>query len=89
MTGSVVRQWPITVTLLVLGSGLLTVWLHHFRAGGYLVAAALLGAAGLRAVLPPRAAGLLVVRGRALDVGVLASLGAAVLVLTFVVPVPE
>jgi len=79
-------QLPVAVALLTLLAGLGTVKLHHFRAGCYLVALAMVGAAGLRLVLPARRAGLLVVRSRPLDVAVLLALGVAVLLLAKVVP---
>lgn len=79
-------QLPVALALLTLLAGLVTVKLHHFRAGCYLVALAMLGAAALRLVLPARRAGLLVVRGRPLDVAVLLTLGVAVLLLAKVVP---
>lgn len=78
-------QLPVAAALATLLAGLVTVKLHHFRAGCYLVALAMLGAAGLRLVLPTRRAGLLVVRSRPLDVAVLGSLGLAVLLLAKVV----
>lgn len=78
-------QLPVAAVVATLLAGLVTVKLHHFRAGSYLVALAMLGAAGLRLVLPTRRAGLLVVRSRPLDVAVLAILGFAVLVLAKVV----
>ncbi len=79
-------QLPVAAALLTLLVGLGTVKLHHFRAGCYLVALAMVGAAALRLVLPARRAGLLVVRSRPLDVAVLATLGVAVLLLAKVVP---
>lgn len=69
----------------MLVAGLGTVKLHHFRAGCYLVALAMLAAAGMRLLLPPRRAGLLAVRSRPLDVAVLGTLGLAVLLLAKVV----
>jgi len=79
-------QLPVALALLTLLAGLGTVKLHHFRVGCYLVALAMLGAGVLRLVLPARQAGLLVVRGRPLDVAVLIILGLAVLALAKVVP---
>ena len=81
-----VRELPLAAVLAVLGAGLLTVKLHHFRIGGLLIGLSLLLAAALRLWLAPRSAGLLVVRNRVLDVLVLAVLGVAILILTRVVP---
>lgn len=78
-------QLPAALAVATLLAGLVTVKLHHFRAGCYLVALAMLGAAGLRLALPARRAGLLVVRSRPLDVVVLGSFGLAVLLLAKVV----
>ena len=52
---------------------------QHAGQGAAVVGAALLVAALARLVLPPRYAGLLVTRGKALDVAAFAVLGAAVL----------
>jgi hypothetical protein len=78
-------QTPVAVALITLLAGLVTVKLHHFRAGCYLVALGMLAGAGLRLVLPARRAGLLVVRSRPLDVAVLGTFGVAVLLLAKVV----
>lgn len=78
-------QLPVAAAFGVVLAGLLIVRLHHFRAGSYLMALGMLGAAGLRLVLPARRAGLLVVRSRGLDVAMLTTLGVAVLVLAKVV----
>ncbi|HEV7208544.1 MAG TPA: DUF3017 domain-containing protein [Mycobacteriales bacterium] len=56
--------------------------LGGWQAGLVVLGAVLLVAAGLRALLPPRRLGLLVVRSRMFDVLVLAALGAALVVLT-------
>jgi hypothetical protein len=60
--------------------------LLSWRAGVGLVALTLLLAAGLRLSLPGASAGLLVVRSRALDGGVLLVLGFGLLVLANTVP---
>lgn len=80
------RKWPFGLVVggVALGVGLAS--LLSFRLGGYVVGLALLLGAGLRLMLPERQAGLLVVRGRALDVATLAALGVAMLVATAVVP---
>ena len=75
------------VLLLVL-VGLALVGQDHWRRGLLLAGIGMLIGAGLRLVLPARAAGLLAVRGRAFDVVVLSVLGIAVIVLTSSVPLP-
>ncbi len=87
-TGVMVRQWPL---LLVLAGGitaLAVVALNGFRLGCMLLGASMLFAAVARMVLPPRRVGLLVVRSRLFDVLVLAAMGAALVVLSVVVPGP-
>ena len=48
--------------------GMVRIVQYHWREGTAIIGAALLLAAGLRATLPPDRAGLLVIRGRGLDV---------------------
>jgi hypothetical protein len=62
-------------------AGLFVAWdgSGHAGRGAGVVGGALLVAAAARLVLPPRYAGLLTSRGKALDVTVFAVLGAAVL----------
>jgi hypothetical protein len=82
------REWPSALVLAGTVAGLAVVAADGFRPGTALIAAALLLGAALRAVLPERRAGLLAVRGRVLDVLVLAALGASLVVLTALVPPP-
>ena len=77
--------------LIVLGgaaAGLFVAWQgsKHAGRGAGVVGGALLVAAAARLVLPPRCAGLLVSRGKALDVAVFAVLGAALI--AFAVSLP-
>lgn len=58
----------------------------HVEAGVLGVAAAVLVAAVLRLVLPERRAGMLLSRRRALDVLILASLGASIMAVVLVLP---
>ena len=81
-------EWPITVVLTAAGVSLLVVAGGRFRGGTVLLGSAVLLAAALRAVLPARTAGLLVVRSRLLDVLMLAALGTGLVVLALVVPLP-
>ncbi|RJK95489.1 DUF3017 domain-containing protein [Vallicoccus soli] len=82
------REWPAALVLGSVLAGLVVVAADRFRPGSALLAASLLLAAVLRAVLPERRAGLLAVRGRVVDVAVLAAIGAGLVVLTVVVPPP-
>ena len=82
------RQWPLLlVSALVLG-GVVSALLgpDTWRAGCLVVGGALVLGAFLRLVLSTRAAGLLRVRSKAFDVGVMLLAGAAILVLSVVVP---
>jgi hypothetical protein len=86
--GWVGRQWPL---LSVLGLGLVglgAVALDHFRVGCLLLGGAVLLAARARLVVPVRRVGLLVGRSRAFDVGVLTSMGVALVVFAIIVPPP-
>ncbi|MEV7021002.1 DUF3017 domain-containing protein [Kitasatospora sp. NPDC093558] len=81
-----VRQWPITLVLLVVGAGLAVTWFADFKDGfkyGLLIlgGGVLLGAV-LRLVLPE--VGMLAVRSRFTDVIVLGFLGSAIVLLTLV-----
>jgi hypothetical protein len=61
-------QLPYLLVLLTMSIGLLRIVQYHWREGSAWIGGALLIAALLRAVLPPRAAGMVAVRGRAVDV---------------------
>ncbi|MFD0272541.1 DUF3017 domain-containing protein [Kitasatospora sp. NPDC127111] len=81
-----VRQWPITLVLLVVGAGLAVTWFADFKDGfkyGLLIlgCGVLLGAV-LRLVLPE--VGMLAVRSRFTDVIVLSFLGSSIVLLTLV-----
>lgn len=65
------------------------VWLHHPRAGLYLIALVLAGLALLRAVLPGRHAGLLAVRGRTFDTAMLGMLAAALVAFATITQFPR
>ena len=80
------RQLPLLVVLLAVGTGLLVVTFEHWRRGLLVVGLALVGAGVLRLVLPVRRVGFLAVRSRAVDVVLMAGTGAAVAVLSVVVP---
>ncbi len=61
-------QLPYALVLLTMAIGLLRIVQYHWREGSAWIGGALLVAALLRAVLPPRTAGMVAVRGRAVDV---------------------
>lgn len=61
-------QLPYALVLLTMAIGLLRIVQYHWREGSAWIGGALLIAALLRAVLPPRTAGMVAVRGRAVDV---------------------
>jgi len=82
------NELALGAVLLVVLVGLAFVGQDHWRRGLLLAGIGLLVGAGLRLVLPERAAGLLAVRGRAFDAFVLAMLGVATIVLTTSVPLP-
>jgi hypothetical protein len=82
------RQWPLLlVSALVLG-GVVAALLgpDTWRAGCLVVGGALVLGALLRLVLTTRRAGLLRVRSKAFDVGVMLLAGGAILVLSVIVP---
>lgn len=80
------RQLPSVLVLVVVAGGVAAVTNHYWRKGLYVVALGLVLGALLRALLPTRRAGLLVVRTRVMDVVVLGSLGVAIGVLAAVIP---
>lgn len=61
-------QLPLTVVLAVVVGGMVRIAQANWREGALLIGGAMLLAAGFRAVLAPEKAGLLVVRGRGVDV---------------------
>lgn len=85
---SLARELPLVAVLGLLASGLVLAALGHWRIGAGVLGTAVLLAAALRLLLPARRAGLLVVRTRRLDVGVLLALGLGLLLLGSSVPSP-
>ncbi|MFD9125327.1 DUF3017 domain-containing protein [Kitasatospora sp. NPDC059571] len=77
-----VRQWPITLVLALAGLGIAITWFGDFKYGLLLVGGSLLLAAVLRLTVPE--VGMLAVRSRFTDVGVLAFLGGVIVLLTLV-----
>ncbi len=87
------RRYPSTiggacylVILAVVGVALVVVGVGHWRTGIHLVAVSLGAAAVLRLVLPQRDAGMLAVRSRFLDAGLLAVGGGALYFLASTIP---
>ena len=84
-----VLAWlPYLIVLAGAGAGLSVAWQgsRHAGRGAAVVGGALLVAAVARLVLPPRYAGLLASRGKAMDVAAFAVLGAAVLAVALSLP---
>lgn len=75
----VVAHLPFGVVLLIVAAGLLRIVQYHWRQGTVLIGVALVVAAVLRAVLTPEHAGLLVIRGRGVDVLTYAGFGVAMM----------
>ncbi len=82
-------EFALGLVLLGVLVGLALVAQNHWKQGLSLMGVTLLGAALLRLLLPARRLGLLVVRSRPFDVAALALLGAAILGVTFQVPLPH
>jgi hypothetical protein len=81
-----VRQLPLLAVLVVVGLGLLSVAFEYWRQGLVLIGLALIGAAGLRLLLPLRRAGFLAVRSRPVDVVLLGGTGLALTVIALTIP---
>ena len=80
------RDWPALLVLVVAAAGLVDVGAGHFKRGTVVFGVGVLLAGALRAALPARAAGVLAVRSRTVDVVTAAVLGVAVLAFVAVVP---
>ena len=81
-------QWPITVVLVSVVASLIVVALDRFRLGSLMLAASLVLAFILRLVLPADQVGMLAVRSKRVDLVVLGTLAAALLVFALWVPPP-
>lgn len=77
--------WPLGISLVILMIGLGDIIFGQWRRGSIMMGAAMIVAAVLRLVLPRRVAGLLVVRRRWIDVGVLALMGIGIVAMALVV----
>ena len=81
------RELPLLVVLLLLAFGLLIVtYLDRWRLGSFVMGVALCFGAIFRLSLPPRQAGMLVVRTKAVDATVLLVLGFGLAVLGRTIP---
>ena len=92
MSRPVRTQWPFVLVLGGVLLGLARAAQYHWREGAAVIGAALLLAAGLRALLTPEQAGLLVVRRRALDLLTYGGLGLLVLAVALTIaggPLPD
>lgn len=79
---------PLVWLLVVVTAGLVLIRADHTQAGLAVIVAAVGLAALLRLLLSPHAAGLLAVRTRAFDVGVMAALAVSLGIVLAVVPFP-
>ncbi len=82
-------EWPFILVLLVAAGAMTLVATNHVKRGCVVLGAAMALAAVLRAVLPARVAGLLVVRSRVFDIVTTASLAVVLVALSVVVPPPD
>ncbi len=87
------RRYPSTIggafyiaVLVAVGAGLVVAAVSDWRVGIRVLSAALGAAAALRLVLPERDAGMLAVRHRLLDVGILLGVGVALFLLAATIP---
>ncbi len=81
-------QWPLVVVLAGVVASLAVVALDRFRVGSLMLAASLVLAFILRLVLPADRAGMLAVRSKRVDLIVLGTLAAALVVFALWVPPP-
>lgn len=82
-------QWPIAVVLVAVAASLTIVALDQFRVGSLMLAASVTLAFVLRLALPGDRAGMLAVRSRSVDLVVLGTLAAALLIFALWVPPPR
>jgi DUF3017 family protein len=73
----VLAHLPFGMVLAVVALGLVRIVLYHWRQGTVLIGVALFLAAGLRALLTDDQAGLILIRGRGVDVLTYSAFGAA------------
>lgn len=75
------RHAPLLTVGLITAIGMVLVLTQHWRRGAALLGVALLVAAALRLLLPDARAGLLAIRGRAIDVICYSGFGIVIIVL--------
>jgi hypothetical protein len=80
------REWAIALVLAGAGAALAVLAADYWRLGGVGLGADMCLAGLLRAVVPPRHLGLLVIRGRAVDVVTMLGGGLAMIALVLVTP---
>jgi hypothetical protein len=80
------RQWPLLVVIVAVGTGLLLVAADRWRSGLVVMGLALVLAGLLRLLLPVRRIGFLAVRSRPIDVALSAGVGLAVVVIALATP---
>ena len=78
--------WALLSVLAVMAVGAGVVATSHWRRGAFIIGCSVALAAVLRAVLPGRLAGLLVVRSRWFDLACLVGAAAAIFAVTLIVP---
>jgi hypothetical protein len=83
------RQWPLLISLSIVGVGLLVVSYNHFLRGTVIIAFGVCVAAFLRLVLSDEQAGVLRIRSKAIDVLTLSVLGLGTLIAALIVPPPS
>ena len=85
-----IAQFCYTAAIVAALAALIGLWLMHreLRSDMVVMAAGVLAATVARLVLPDRMAGMLVARRRVVDVLILASLGASLMVVALVLPSP-
>lgn len=82
----VLRQLPLTVVLLVVAAGLVTVAAGNWRRGLVVMGLALVGAGVLRMLLPVRRLGFLAVRSTTTDVVLTTGCGLALALVAVAIP---
>jgi hypothetical protein len=86
LLAGLVRQWPLFLVILVVGTGLALVAVEQWRRGLVVIGLALVGAALLRLLLPLPRVGFLAVRSRPVDVALTAGAGVAVAIIALTIP---
>jgi hypothetical protein len=79
---------PFALVMAIVAAGFVRIAQYHWREGTVLIACALLVAAILRAVLSPEQAGLIVIRGRGVDVLSYSAFGVLILFVALTITRP-